>query len=108
MERQLEEILQRLERTERELQRFRARSRRLSWLTAFAVLAGAVFIATLPTARQVQAAQFLSRRPSVNLRAPLMIVDEAGKPLLGVGTQGQNRGLVLFDTNGNAVCGIGV
>jgi hypothetical protein len=108
VERQLEEIRQRLERTERELQRLRARSRRLWWLAAFAVTGGAAFIVTQPTAKQVQAAQFLSRRPSINLRAPLLIVDESGRPLLQVGTQGQNRGLVLFDTSGNAVCGIGV
>jgi hypothetical protein len=107
VEQQLEEIRQRLECAERELQALRSRSRRLRWLAALAFVGAAAFIVTQPTASRVQAAQFLNRRPAVNIRAPFTVVDDAGRPILQVGSDSQMRGVLLFDASGKLVCGIG-
>jgi hypothetical protein len=104
MERQLEEIHQRLERAERELRASRNRSR---WLAALALVGVITFIETQPTATRVQAVAALSRRSGVYIRAPFTIVGEAGRPLLQLGSSSLGRGLLLFDTSGKMICGIG-
>jgi hypothetical protein len=108
VERQLEEIWQRLERAERELQLLRSRSRRLRWLAAMGVVGAIAFVMTQPTARQVQAEQSLRGRNGTQIRGPLMVMDDAGRPLLQVGTHLLGRGMLLFDAAGKVVCGIGI
>src|SRR5438128_1323595 len=105
MEHQLAEIRQRLERAERELQTLRARSRRLRWLAGFVIVGGIAFMLTQPTARQVQAEQVLRGRAGTEVRAPFMVLDDAGRPLLQVGTHLLGRGMLLFDAGGKVVCG---
>lgn len=107
MDRQLEEIQQRLERAERELQTLRSRSR-LRWLAALALVAGVVFIEARPTARQVLAQGALGGGPGLNIRGPLTVLDNAGNPILQVGSSMLGRGLLLYDASGKIICGIGL
>jgi hypothetical protein len=107
MERSGEEMRARLERLEREVRVLRARSRQLRWLVLAGVAAGGVFFGTQPTARRVEAAQFLNRRPALRIQAPFVVVDGAGKAILQVGADAQGRGLVLYDENEQLLCGIG-
>jgi len=108
MEQQLEEIRQRLERAEHQLGVCRTQSRRWRWVAGLALVAIFAFFAAQPTARQAQAAQALSRRPVTEIRAPLTVLDDRGRPILQVGAHAFGRGLLLYDAAGKVVCGIGV
>ncbi len=108
MEQHLAEILVRLERAEQQLAVMQSRSRRLRWLAALALVGGIAFLGTRPTATQVHAAQALSGGSNNELRGSLTVLDDAGRPILQVGSNAFGRGLLLYDGSGKVVCGIGV
>lgn len=104
MDKQLEEIQQRLARAEAEVRRLQARSRQARWLLLAAVVGAIVYVGTRPTATQ---AQFINGRSPWTLQAPFIVVDHRGRPILQVLDNPQGRGLVLFDEAGRALAGGG-
>src|SRR5438094_3011040 len=108
MEQQLEEIRSRLAYAERELQKMRAHSQRLRWLTVLGLIGGISFVATRSTATKVQAAQFASVMAGKRSTTPFTIVDESGRTLLQVGNTALGRGMLLYDAAGKVVCGLGL
>jgi hypothetical protein len=104
MRHQIEELRKRLERAERELQALRARARWARGLLAVTLVAGVAFVGTRPTATL---AQFPNLK-ALHLRAPVDVLDGAGRPILQIGASTLGRGLLLFDESGKTVCGIGV
>lgn len=107
MERDLDSILRRLEAAEGELRAMKRRGRRFRWAGALAVVAGGIGFACLPTATKVQAAGSITPQGLAQFRAPWMVVDARGKPIMAVGETPAGRGMLLFDRNGKLVCGIG-
>src|SRR5437868_2893333 len=101
---QIEELRERLKRAECELQALRTRSRWARCLWGVVLVACVAFVGTRPTATL---AQFPNLK-ALHLRAPVDILDAAGKPILEIGASALGRGLLLFDEAGKMVCGIGV
>jgi hypothetical protein len=108
MENELREMQLRLQQAERRLSDMRQASRRRRAL-AFAAVAGAAwFLATRPAATQSQWAMILQAAEPITVKGPLVVVDDAGRPIMQVGAGPSGRGLVLFDEGGNMISGIGL
>lgn len=99
MERPMRDLEERLAHLDRELRTIRRQSRTLRWLTLSALAGTVVFAATRPAATQTG---FGTR-----VKGALIIVDNAGRPILQVGASPLGRGLILFDEAGKRICGIG-
>jgi hypothetical protein len=102
------ELQERLDRGERQLQALRCQARMARWVS-LSLLAGAlIFVGTRPAATQGQMAMTMSSAHVTQVKGPLVVTDDAGRPILEAGTNPLGRGMVLFDESGKMVCGIGL
>jgi hypothetical protein len=98
-------ILERLERAESELKTIRrvARGVVVAVLVGVPCLLG--FAVTRPAASQLAISNPLQR--GTRLRAPVVISDKQGRPIVQVLDKGGVRGLLVFDEAGNVITGVG-
>lgn len=105
MEDRIREMELRLERAEREVLGMRRIARVLGGVVVSGLACGALFLATAPAASQLQAANAI--QGATRLKAPLVITDGRGRPVIQVVANAQARGIIVFDTDGNSVAGVG-
>lgn len=108
MEERWKELQERLERLEQEVLARRRASRTKQWFASALMLAGACFVITRPTATIIKAESTVAGQPGFQIGAPFTVVEAAGKPILRVDAMGSERGLLLLDQAGKIICGIGV
>jgi hypothetical protein len=102
-----EQLLKRLDQGEREIRALRFQSRLSRWLALTVVAGGITFLATRPAATQGRLYSALYAGGST-VNGPLTVVDDAGRPILQVGTSALGRGMVLYDAAGQMLCGVGI
>ncbi len=108
MEERWREVQERLERLELEIQARRRRSRVQGFMITALLAAGAYFVMTRPAVTLIQAGSRVSGQVEFQVNAPFAVLDAAGKPILRVDAMGKDRGLLLLDQAGKIIGGIGV
>lgn len=98
-------ILERLERAEAELRAIRRLARGVVAAFLVGVPCAIGFVATRPAASQLALGSSLQR--ATRIKAPLIVSDSQGKPIMQVLDKGGVRGVLVFDKAGNVITGVG-
>jgi hypothetical protein len=105
MEDRFQALEQRLALAESKLERMTRQARWMRLLLAAGLACGALFLSTRPAATLVQAETLL--RGGTRIKAPFLVVDRKGKPILHVTENSQGRGCLVLDAAGEVLAGIG-
>jgi hypothetical protein len=81
-------------------------AKRLTILLTLVVVA--LSVAAWATATPAQMARILQAGKGTDVKGPLTVLDDAGRPIVQIGAGPLGRGMVLFDEAGRMVCGIGL
>jgi hypothetical protein len=97
MEDRYSELLARVERGERELRAMRRRARGARWLALSAVMGACAFLLTRPAATQSAVDAFVRGNIGIRIKGPLIVTDDAGRPIVQIGANAVGRGLALWE-----------